>query len=158
VTALYEIVPVGARGLVDPLRYSAPADTAAARSSELAHVRLRYKKPDSNRSELLEYPILESSALAAAQLSADFRFAAGVAAFGQILRGGKYTGGFRYDDVVALAQGALGEDREGYRRELISLVKLAQGLTADADAANRVSETTEPSQSIPIADAQREQP
>jgi Ca-activated chloride channel family protein len=156
VTALYEIVPVGARGRMDPLRYSAPAATASGKAGELAYVRLRYKKPESSHSELLEIPVLKSSTAAAARLSPDFRFAAGVAAFGQILRGGKYTGDFTYDDVVALAQGALGEDGEGYRRELISLVKLARSLSAEADASKRSSDAEERAPAVPVAAAEGE--
>jgi Ca-activated chloride channel homolog len=132
VTALYEVVPVGARGRVEPLRYGGrqAANTAAdARNGELAHVRLRYKLPDSDTSKLLEYPIAKSSITAPGKLSPDFRFAASVAAFGQILRGGKYVGEFGYADVAQLAKGALDQDTEGYRREFVSLVKLAAALT-----------------------------
>ncbi|MGH8189234.1 MAG: vWA domain-containing protein, partial [Steroidobacteraceae bacterium] len=132
VTALYEVVPVGARGRVEPLRYGArQAGSAAAeaRNGELAHVRLRYKLPDSDTSKLLEYPIAKSSVAAPDKLSADFRFAASVAAFGQILRGGKYLGEFGYPQIEQLAKGALDQDAEGYRRELVSLVKLAAALT-----------------------------
>jgi Ca-activated chloride channel family protein len=52
-----------------------------------------------------------------------------VAAFGQLLRGGKYVGDYTYDDVAALARGALDSDPEGHRREFVSLVKLAGALT-----------------------------
>ena len=44
----------------------------------------------------------------------DVRFAAAVATFGQLLRGGRYTGEYGYADVVDLAQGARGEDPFGY--------------------------------------------
>ncbi len=143
VTALYEVVPVGKTGLLDPLRYAQqlPAASDARASSELANVKLRYKKPESDTSELLEYPIAKGSVMAADKLSADFRFAASVAAFGQLLRGGKYVGNFGYDDVARLARGALDEDPEGYRREFLSLVKLA-GSMAPAGAA-QVSEVAQ---------------
>ncbi|HET9446425.1 MAG TPA: VWA domain-containing protein [Steroidobacteraceae bacterium] len=130
ITALYEVIPVGKPGLLDPLRYAPQLPvTEVPASAELAHVKLRYKKPDSDTSQLLEYPIAKGSVLAADKLSADFRFAASVAAFGQILRGGKYVGNFSYDDVAKLARGALAEDPEGYRREFLSLVKLAGAMT-----------------------------
>jgi Ca-activated chloride channel family protein len=54
------------------------------------------------------------------------RFAASVAAFGQMLRGGRYTGGFSYDDVIALANANKGEDSFGYRAEFVNLVRLAK--------------------------------
>jgi Ca-activated chloride channel family protein len=134
VTALYEIVPVGKAGHVDPLRYGRQADGGAqqARSSELANVRLRYKKPDSDTSQLLEYPIARDSVAAIDKLSPDFRFAASVAAFGQLLRGGKYLAKYSYDDVAQLARGALDQDTEGYRREFVSLVKLAASIAPQA--------------------------
>jgi Ca-activated chloride channel family protein len=127
ITALYEIVPVGGKGRVDPLRYGS-AQSPAGKKGELANVRLRYKKPDSDTSQLLEYPVAKASLVGAQQMSADFRFAASVAAFGQILRGGKYVGRYSYNDVAALAKGAYGDDGEGYRREFVSLVKLAATL------------------------------
>jgi Ca-activated chloride channel family protein len=131
VTALYEVVPVGAKGRVDPLRYGGKT-VAAAGNGELANVRLRYKKPDADASQLLEYPIRKSSVVAAEKLSPDFRFAASVAAFGQLLRGGKYVGNFSYGDVATLAKGALAHDNDGYRREFVSLVELARTLAPAA--------------------------
>jgi Ca-activated chloride channel family protein len=127
ITALYEIVPVGGKGRVDPLRYGSP-QASAGKKGEIANVRLRYKKPDSDTSQLLEYPVAKASLVGAQQMSADFRFAASVAAFGQILRGGKHVGRYSYNDVAALAKGAYGDDGEGYRREFVSLVKLAATL------------------------------
>jgi Ca-activated chloride channel family protein len=129
ITALYEIVPAGGKGRIEALRYGATS-APQGKSAELAHLRLRYKQPASDRSQLLEYPIVKSSQVAADRHSTDYRFAASVAAFGQLLRGGKYVGDFGYDDVETLAQGALAEDKEGYRREFVSLVRRAASLSA----------------------------
>jgi len=135
VTALYEVVPVGKSGRLDPLRYGQkPAASDARANGELAFVRLRYKKPDADSSQLLEYPITQGSVATLERLSPDFRFAASVAAFGQLLRGGKYVSNFGYADVERLARGALDEDPEGYRREFLSLVKLAGSLTPSGAA------------------------
>ena len=140
ITALYEIVPAGGKGRIDPLRYGSRQESAG-KAGEIANVRLRYKKPDSDTSQLLEYPIAKNSLVSAQQMSADFRFAASVAAFGQILRGGKYVGSYSYDDVAALAKGAYGDDGEGYRREFVSLVKLAATLApAQRREAERVGQ------------------
>jgi Ca-activated chloride channel family protein len=138
VTAVYEIVPVGRKGRMETLRYAASTPITGGRG-ELAHVRLRYKQPDADNSQLLEYPILASSVATQEKLSADFRFATSVAAFGQLLRGGKYLGSFSYDDIVSMAKSSLSSDNEGYRREFVSLVKLADALTPDATP-ERVSE------------------
>jgi Ca-activated chloride channel family protein len=127
VTALYEIVPVGGKSRVDALRYSATR-IVEGKSGELANVKLRYKQPDSETSTLLAYPLMKNSLVAADKVSTDFKLAASVAAFGQLLRGGKYVGNYSYDDVAKLAKGALGEDTDGYRREFVSLVKLADAL------------------------------
>jgi Ca-activated chloride channel homolog len=129
ITALYEVIPVGAKGRIDDLRYAAPSMASASRSGEIANVRLRYKLPDGEASKLLEYPIARRSLIAADKASPDLRFAASVAAFGQLLRGGKYLGSFGYPQTVALAKSALDDDVEGYRREFVSLVTLAQSLT-----------------------------
>jgi len=139
VTALYEIVPVGNQGLIDPLRYGAQTKTGN-NSNEIANVRLRYKQPDSEQSKLLEYPINTMAKVAFEKTSLDFRFAASVAAFGQLLRGGKYVGSYSYNDVAKLAKGALSEDDEGYRREFVSLVKLAGTLQPAKERVGRAEE------------------
>ncbi|HWK51190.1 MAG TPA: VWA domain-containing protein [Steroidobacter sp.] len=141
VTALYEVVPVGAKGRIDALRYGTRPEPAAGKG-ELANLRLRYKKPGSDFSQLLEYPIRKDAVVAADKASTDFRFAASVAAFGQLLRGGKYLGDFSYGDVTKLANGALGGDPEGYRKEFVSLVTLAKSLTPSPDA-SKVSQISE---------------
>ncbi len=130
VTALYEIALNGSKGaMVDPLRYQSTTGEKQSLSDELAHLRLRYKAPNGGDSKLLEWP-LQRSAIKAdwAEASERMRFAAAVAGFGQLLKGGKYTGKFGYADVTKLAQSARGEDRFGYRAEFSSLVKLAQSL------------------------------
>ncbi len=54
-----------------------------------------------------------------------------------MLRGGKYTGEMRYEDVAALARNARGQDRFGYRGEFIQLVNLAQSLAGTSKQASR---------------------
>jgi Ca-activated chloride channel homolog len=56
----------------------------------------------------------------------DARFATSVAAFGERLRGGKYTGKLGYDDVLKIGQGAKGTDPFGYRSEFLGLVRAAK--------------------------------
>jgi len=128
VTALYEIVPSGAKGWLEPLRYQAAAKTEA-KPGELALLRIRYKAPGQGSSRLLEVPIAAGQGAAAlAQASEDLRFAAAVAAFAQQLKGGQYTGQFGLADSAELARGAKGEDRFGLRAEFVQLVELAQSL------------------------------
>jgi Ca-activated chloride channel family protein len=58
----------------------------------------------------------------------NIRFAAAVAGFGQLLRGGKHTGDWNYDELLQLARQSRGDDEHGYRSELVKLVELAQVL------------------------------
>ncbi len=130
VTALYEIALKGSKGaMAAPLRYQNTNGDKQSLSNELAHLRLRYKAPSGDDSRLLEWP-LQTTAIkgSLAEASERMRFAAAVAGFGQLLKGGKYTGKFGYAQVAKLAQGARGEDRFGYRSEFLSLVSLAQSL------------------------------
>ncbi len=128
VTALYELTLTGARGAIDPLRYGAAVTAGDARSGELAHLRLRYKRPGQSSSELIETPIRREAMKPLDQADADFRFATAVAGFGQVLRGGRHTGGWTVADARALASASLGEDRFGYRGEFLRLAGLAQAL------------------------------
>ncbi len=131
VTALYEVTPVGQKGAVDPLRYGGQAAVAApcGADAELAFLRLRYKAPSGGASQLLEVPIRRlSDKVQAQQASADLRFAAAVAAFGQLLRGGTYLGDFGWDQMLALAAGSQGADPFGYRGEFMQVARLAKSL------------------------------
>jgi Ca-activated chloride channel family protein len=131
VTALYEIVPVGGRRAIGDRRYAMP-DAAARRvggaRSEYGFVKIRYKLPKSETSRLISTPIERSAEVGRfADAPRDARFAAGVAAFAELLRGGRYTGSIGYDDVLNMVTAARGEDPFGYRSELIQLVRAAKG-------------------------------
>ena len=136
VTAVYEVTPAGSGAeRIAPLRYqrqdAAPAPAADPAGDELAFVKIRYKLPDSDASTLITRPVTAADGfeqLADAPL--DARFVAAVAAFGQLLHGGRYTGEYGYPDVVALARGAKGDDPFGYRAEFIALVQLAESARA----------------------------
>jgi Ca-activated chloride channel family protein len=128
VTALYEIVPVGQRGWLEPLRYQRAAKVEG-KAGELAWLRIRYKAPQQDDSRLLEVPIqLPQRVPLIGDTSEDLRFAAAVAAFAQQLKGGHYTGEFDLAASAALARSARGEDRLGLRGEFVQLVELAQSL------------------------------
>ncbi|MBP5060772.1 MULTISPECIES: vWA domain-containing protein [Pseudomonas] len=137
VTALYEIVPKGEQGWLEPLRYGQAQASSESNSKgdELAMLRVRYQAPQGGSSRLIERPILASQQHGKlAQASDDLRFAAAVAAFAQQLKDGRYTGDFGLKDTVALARGAKGEDRFGLRGEFVQLVELAQSLQTAAPA------------------------
>ncbi len=127
VTALYEVVPLGAKGWLEPLRY-AQAKGQQGKAGEIAWLRLRYKAPEGGASQLVERPIAKGEATPIAKASEDLRFAAAVAAFAQQLGDAKYTGDFSLADSARLARGAKGEDPFGLRGEFVQLVELAQSL------------------------------
>jgi Ca-activated chloride channel homolog len=128
VTALYEIVPVGGPRAIGDLRYSKPVPTSAQpRSTEYGFVKIRYKLPKSDTSRLISTPIDRASeVLRFEQAPQDARFATGVAAFAELLRGGRYNGSMSYDDVLRIVSAARGQDDFGYRTEFVQLVRAAR--------------------------------
>ena len=128
VTALYEITLVDSGGeSVDPLRYGKPDVARNAASNELAWLRLRYKQPGSDSSRLMESALTRSQIRQAA--SPRLRWSAAVAAYADLLRGGSNVGAFGWNQVQALAAGAGGDDRWGYRAEFLDLVGRARAVT-----------------------------
>ncbi len=51
-----------------------------------------------------------------------------VAGFGQLLTGATYLGDWGWDQAIAQALAARGNDPFGYRIEAVNLMRLAQGL------------------------------
>jgi Ca-activated chloride channel family protein len=126
VTALYEVTPVGGPRAIGDLRYARPAPVVA-HGSELGFVKIRYKLPKSDTSRLITTSIDRAVEYARfADAPQDARFATGVAAFAELLRGGKYNGAMTYDDVLRIATASRGEDSFGYRAEFIRLVHAAK--------------------------------
>lgn len=132
VTALYEVVPVGGAASpsvppVDPLKYSVPPENARSNSSEMLTVKLRYKKPESDKSELLERAVVDDGKQFA-NASADFKFAAAVAEFGMLLRDSEFKGSGTLGAVLQWAQEGKSADPNGYRAGFLELVRKAQVL------------------------------
>lgn len=136
VTAIYEVTPVGSPQLADSLRYGRaaakeaapePAKPEAATASELGFLKLRYKRPNDDTSQLISLAISSpTEGRTASEASSEVRFSVAAAAFGQLLKAEPYLQGFGFDDVLALAQSARGDDPFGYRAEFLSLVRLAK--------------------------------
>lgn len=135
VTALYEVVPAGQTveesGSVDPLIYQQePLEpTGRAMSGELMTVKVRYKQPDGATSKLLSVPVVDQKT-PLDQASRNFKFSAAVASFGMLLRQSKYRGDATYDQVLAMANTAVGADLQGERAEFVQLVTRARALSA----------------------------
>jgi len=132
VTALYEIVPVGIDVVlqkVDDLKYQ---KSNIIESEEMLTVKLRYKKPDAKKSQLIKQVV--SSYHIQEHLQGDFQFASSVASFGMLLRDSAFKGSIDYAKVIKSAQASKGKDSFGYRQEFIDLVKKAETLDTRSDA------------------------
>lgn len=124
VTALYEIIPVGVQSdayHVDALKYqnTTPAGTD---SNELMTVKLRYKLPDEETSKLIVQGLRDGQT-PLGKASENLRWAASVAGFGMLLRESEHASNLGYDKLIQLAQSARGQDEEGYRAELVNMIK-----------------------------------
>ena len=107
ITALYEIIP--AEGFES--------------GQQVAVFDVRYKKALGQESILLtdEVMIVSSD-------GTEISFAAGVAAYGMILRNSKYRGSADYDMAASLVEQGLAFDPHGYRAELLELISTAKFL------------------------------
>ncbi len=156
VTALYELVRVGAdvgsdepkKPMEEPLKYQktvagaaesavpakGPEETSkprelsdAAKNGELLTVKLRFKKPTADVSELREY-VMKDKAKKFGQASSDFQFAASVAGYGMLLRSSPYRGDLTPGFVAEVAAANQGSDQGGYRAEFVDLVRKSAAL------------------------------
>lgn len=134
VTALYEIIPVGVSApelkKTDGLKYQKPKEKASGfnNSNEVMTVKFRYKKPDGNKSLLIE-EVIKGTPNQFTGASQNLRLAAAVAQFGMLLRDSEYKGEGGYALITKLLNEAVQEDPEGYKNELLQLIKTASGLS-----------------------------
>ncbi|QDT14975.1 von Willebrand factor [Alienimonas californiensis] len=135
VTALYEVVPAGADEEAPETpqsKYQTPGEPtdAAMNSGELLTVNLRYKAPNATKEDpATEFNVpVPDSMKAFEEASADYRFAAAVAAFGMLLRNSEHSGTAKLGDAAAWAEAAVGEDAGGYREEFVGLAEQAARL------------------------------
>ncbi|MDU1892225.1 MAG: von Willebrand factor type A domain-containing protein [Dysgonomonas sp.] len=131
VTAFYEIAPAKGKATknkgkdkpdVDPLKYQVSTPTG---SDEMLTVKLRYKDVDSDESKLMSVVVHDDGLN---NVSEDFRFASAVAMFGKMLHDEEQYQPSELTKVVNIASKAYGKDEDGYRREFVRLVKLAQNI------------------------------
>ena len=129
VTALYEIIPIGQTGWLPESRYQAASAANDKAASEYAFINLRYKLPGQSNSILINRPVAVGSK-PLAQGSNATRQAVAAAAFGELLRGGKYSGNFGWPQTLELARNAQSPDRHGLRRQFVQLIEKAQQLSS----------------------------
>ena len=148
VTALYEIIPAGSDEPVpgvDPLRYQQIAPRPEVGVDEVLTVKLRYKRPEETESRLLARTLTTPSAGEAGPSDA-FRFASAVAEFSLLLRDSPYKGNASYERAYERAREALGDDEDGRRSELLSLIRTADNLANDLLSLIRTTDNLKPGQ------------
>ncbi len=138
VTALYEIIPAGVADepvVTDKLKYQPAAEAAPAAapvpaatvtgpvSDETMTVKLRWKAPDKDVSELMEVPVKDAGT-AIGEAGPETRWALSVAGFASMLRHSQFAG-MTWNDIRSLAASAKGEDPHGYRGEFLQLIDRA---------------------------------
>ena len=130
VTALYEVIPTGVKSSfaasVDPLKYQKEEKPPInLHSKELMTIKLRYKKPDGAKSQLIEQPVVDGQ-LPLDKTSDNFRFSAAVGEFGLLLRDSEFKNTANYAQAIQLAKSGKGKDENGYRAELIRLIEMME--------------------------------
>ena len=121
VTALYEVTPVGNETQVDALRYG--ESSADGSTDELGFLKLRFKEPGAQDSQLIERAIPTTL-----EPDTELEFAAAISSFSELLRGSERLGDWSYEEAIMAASNARGEDSFGYRAEAIQLMRLAVAL------------------------------
>ena len=131
VTAIYEIKTKASKirknKAVDALKYQTNRKTPQEFSNELATIKLRYKKPDGDKSKLIE-EVIPNRTSKLDQTSDNLRWAAAIAQFGLTIRGSKYVKQRDYQTIIANAEAAMGVDKNGYRAEALQLMQRVQEL------------------------------
>ncbi len=141
VTAIYEIVPKGSpEASVDDSRYATPERAATPETGnhtgELAFLKIRYKKPDEDKSHLTTRPILDSEALKTIDAaSQDVKFSVATAAFAQKLKQEPWVNDYDWKAVESLMKQGQGADPYALRGEAIRLVQIAGTLAKRDEAA-----------------------
>jgi len=135
VTALYEIIPVGVESdfqkNIPDLKYQKPVvNRQVTESNEMATIKMRYKKPDGNKSIELE-KIVEDGQKTIEDASENLKFSSAVAMFGMLLKDSEFKGTSNYESVIDLADNARNYDREGYKAEFVRLVKMCSDLASN---------------------------
>ncbi len=134
VTALYEVVPVGAETDLDlpdatPLKYQQPVGARIGPADEWLTVKLRYQPAKGGRSTLLSQTLRARDEVS--EMRGDFAFAAAVAEYGMLLRQSEHRGASSWKEVLRLASLGRGEDPYGIRGEFIRLVHAASGMAGE---------------------------
>lgn len=121
VTALYEIIPVDSAQEIPEtdLKYQ-EKQSAGVENGEWLNLKVRYKDPDSDSSELCTYAVTEEAY--SEQPSEDFYFAAAVAEFGLLVRDSEYKKDASFENIRNLLK-KVDTGADEYRDEFEYLVR-----------------------------------
>jgi Ca-activated chloride channel family protein len=128
VTALYEIIPAGSENspIVDDLKYQKNPDFSEVSAEEMATVKVRYKKPDADKSRLIKKIVKSDSLKNFESANSDTRFAVTVAAAGMMLKKSETVSDMKWNQIIKQAKASKGSDKSGYRAEFINLIEKAE--------------------------------
>jgi Ca-activated chloride channel family protein len=129
VIAFYEIIPANSEEDIDEQTFDEISElryTGENYLDELMYLAIRYKDPNSDTSELVEYQTYANEYTL--ETSETFNFASAVVEFGLLLRDSAYKFEADFDQVISRASTNLGDDEYGYREEFVELVEIAERL------------------------------
>jgi Ca-activated chloride channel homolog len=122
VTALYEVVLSDSKNnnpKVDPLIYT---KQILSQNEDLLTVKIRYKKPGDDTSNLLTHRMT----LGTTQATNNLLFASAVAEFGMLLRESEFKGSASFASALTRAKNSKLSDEYGYKTDFIKLIELAE--------------------------------
>jgi len=123
ITTLYEIVPVENSAAETTATNSSGADTDALTMADIA-VTFRDPEKPGEGMQTLAYKVFRKME----ELSDDFNFSAAVAQFGMILMNPDFEKIADLATIIKTASDALGDDKQGYRKEFLKLLETYQSL------------------------------
>lgn len=129
VIAFYEIIPADSEESIDEQTFDEITElryTGENYLDELMHLSIRYKNPNNDTSEMIEFQVYSHTYTL--ETSETFNFASAVVEFGLLLRDSAYKYEASFDQVISRASANLGEDEYGYRDEFVELVEIAERL------------------------------
>ena len=120
VVALYEIVPIDSDFEIPEVESKYAAETPDNNSAELLTLNIRYKKPGTDSSELLSYPVDRS--MYTEEISDNASWAAGAAQAAMLLKGSDYAGTSTFGGIKERLAAISGTWMQDYRTEFLYLL------------------------------------
>ena len=131
VTAFYELIltdsPESIKDIDDLVfQDNAPAPATVPIADDWLYVKLRYKQPDSDTSQLIT--LMGGKKNYTQTPDSDFLFASAVAEFALILKQSEFAGNANYENLIQRAKAARGVDEDGFRAQFIQIADTARRL------------------------------